>query len=560
MKKYFNHAALIVIGILSIYGNSFADGVFLPEARKKIPNIPVQRALLKYRSGIETLVIESSLNGEKSDYGWIIPIPNLPLKFEKVSPGLLKTLSLQLHPKIHYDPRDRELPDDLAIWVGTLYTALILIICFIIMRWGAKYSIIPIALFVVFTILLPNFLAYHDKAYLAGPGFSSRLDPLVKIKDREVVGSYEIFMLEARDSFQLNLWLDNNGLSQFQPKAAKLIDDYIEQGWYFVVAKLNTKSDGVATPHPVLLEFESSRPVYPMKLTALSGSSIYLELYLVGDLELVPINYDIEKEYCNFFDLEKIPASKTAPELLGINLYEARKIFDRFTEIAHADASLVMWNACVLTKLAGTVASEDMKEDMFFEYKQAVPYQQTLYSPQAKLRKAYTSTLWVAVIGAIILAVFYRILRKRWKWPGMGLVWLLLLILCATGFAYTYISLDGTTDFYIEEEFRSYDPEYSPFFLFHLPENTASSGEEYIEIVNRFGIHNPITNEPIILEDSPGNLVWEKSGDEIRIKYCRRNGSLMNLQPDWLPFSMPVPQPVDNSDIGQRLPIVSPVQ
>ncbi len=51
MKKLFTHIALIVIGILSIYGYSFADGVYLPEARKKIPNIPVQRTLFEYRNG-----------------------------------------------------------------------------------------------------------------------------------------------------------------------------------------------------------------------------------------------------------------------------------------------------------------------------------------------------------------------------------------------------------------------------------------------------------------------------------------------------------------------------
>jgi len=547
---------LIVIGILSIYGYCFADGVYLPEARKKIPNIPVQRALLKYRNGIETLIIESSLNGEKSNYGWIIPVPNLPLKFEKVSPGLLKTLSLQLQPKIHYAPLHPKVSEDRDIHIATLYTALFLIGCFIFMRWGAKRSIIPLALIISFMIWFPYQLAYNEKAYRAGPGFSFRMDPLVRIKDREIVGNYEIFTLEARNSIQLNLWLDNNGLSQFPPKAAKLIDDYIAQGWYFTVAKLNTKSDGVATPHPVLLEFESSRPVYPMKLTALSGLIIYLELYVVGERELVPINYVIEKEYCNFFDHKKIPASGTDPELLDSNVYIPRKAFNRFTEIAHSDASMVMWDACVVTKLAGTVAGDDMKEDMFFKFKRAVPYQHQLYSPQAKFKKAYTNTLWVAAIGAIILTIFYRIIKKRWNKPGMALVWLLLLILCTTGFAYTYISLDETTDIYIEKESWRSGLEDSQGFLFIFPENTASSGEEYVERLNRMGIDNPITNEPIILENSPGNIVWEQSGNEIKIKYCRRNGSLSNLPEIRLPFVWPS----DNLNIGQNFTLDLPVQ
>jgi len=75
----------------------------------------------------------------------------------------------------------------------------------------------------------------------------------------------------------------------------------------------------------------------------------------------------------------------------------------------------------------------------------------------------------------------------------------------------------------------------------------ASSGKEYIEILKRNGIKNPITKEPIIFEDSPGNVVWEQSGDEIKIKYCRRNGSLVDMQLSWLPFALPS----DNLNIGQ---------
>jgi hypothetical protein len=197
-----------------------------------------------------------------------------------------------------------------------------------------------------------------------------------------------------------------------------------------------------------------------------------------------------------------------------------------------------------------------MKEDMFFEFKRAVPYQQTLYSPQARFKKAYTNTLWVATIGAVILAAFYRIVRKRWNKPGMALVWLLLLILCATGFSYTYISLDETTDIYIEKKSRRSLLEDPPLFLLYFPENSPSSGEEYIEILNRDGIYNPITNEPIILENSPGNIVWEQSGNEIKIKYCRRNGSLINLPEVRLPFAMQS----DNLNTGQNFTLNLPIQ
>jgi len=64
--------------------------------------------------------------------------------------------------------------------------------------------------------------------------------------------------------------------------------------------------------------------------------------------------------------------------------------------------------------------------------------------------------------------------------------------------------------------------------LFTEPENTFSNGEELIELLQRNGINNPITKEPIILEDSPGNIIVEETGDKNQIKICLENGSLAN--------------------------------
>ena len=41
----------------------------LPAAKKKMPDIPVQRALVKYHGGTEALIVESTLDGEGGDYG-----------------------------------------------------------------------------------------------------------------------------------------------------------------------------------------------------------------------------------------------------------------------------------------------------------------------------------------------------------------------------------------------------------------------------------------------------------------------------------------------------------
>ena len=135
MKIKILQLCLILLGLFLTCQMSFADGVYIPAAKKKLPEIPIQRALVKYQAGIESLIVESTLDGEGGDYGWIIPVPNKPTRFEKVSPGLLKTMSLQIQPKIHHVEPQQKVP---GIRIESLFAILIVLTCLCIMRWGAK--------------------------------------------------------------------------------------------------------------------------------------------------------------------------------------------------------------------------------------------------------------------------------------------------------------------------------------------------------------------------------------------------------------------------------------
>ena len=78
--------ATVLIFIFFICRFSYADGVYMPEVRKKIPDIPVQRAVVKYLNGVETLIVESTFDGEGNNFGWIIPLPNIPHRIENFPP------------------------------------------------------------------------------------------------------------------------------------------------------------------------------------------------------------------------------------------------------------------------------------------------------------------------------------------------------------------------------------------------------------------------------------------------------------------------------------------
>jgi len=197
MKSKLFQLSLVLFSLLLIHQLSYADGFFIPTARKKIPDIPFQRALVKYREGTEALIVESSLIGKGGDYGWLIPVPSPPKKFEKVSPGLLKTISLQIQPQIHQmDPNPKAFGIDIAL----TFTLLVVFGCYRVMRKGIRAVIFPLLLIFLYIFIVPNFITYK-----AGPNALSRANPFIKIAKQEVVGDYEIFVLDVRNSTVLRI-------------------------------------------------------------------------------------------------------------------------------------------------------------------------------------------------------------------------------------------------------------------------------------------------------------------------------------------------------------------
>ncbi|CAB1058468.1 hypothetical protein D1BOALGB6SA_3224 [Olavius sp. associated proteobacterium Delta 1] len=534
MKSKATHTVFILIGIVCIGRFSVAEGCSQLEARRKLPDIPIQRALLQYRNGIETLIIESAADDTKSNNGWIIPLPNQPIEVTKISPGLLKTISLQMQPVV----QNKKLFNDASeISSATINIIIILLICLIFMRWGVKGGILPASLYILFVIWYPNYMAHHQKAGGTLAGSSLTADPKVKEKSRKITGNYEISILQPQDSSELNSWLNRNGLSKIQPETAKLIDSFIARHWCFAVAKRNTNSNDGMTTQALMLQFETDRAVYPMRLSAPNGSSFFLELFVVSEQEAVPINYRIKKEYCNFFDFKKIADSGFSSDSVDRKGFIPRTVFVRDREIAHSDASKVMWDGCVVTKFAAPVPIRAERVDIVFKFKKAAPYRKQFISSKAKFDKAYSDTLAVAAVGAIILTIFYRIFRNRWHTITIPKNFLLLALASAAVFVYTCITLGETTQIYTEEINFDRDSSLPVQLLLQFssyPAGPISNGQQLIEFFNQNGIDNTITNEPIILEDSPGNYIWQQSGDDVTVKYCHRNGLL-----EFLPIDLP---------------------
>jgi len=106
MNSYLNPLRLmaVVVVMLLIAANAYADGVYIPErAFRKLPEIPTQRAIISYKNGVETLIVESALRAEGQSFGWIIPLPTEPIELKKAPIELLNVFSSNTQPEIIHE-------------------------------------------------------------------------------------------------------------------------------------------------------------------------------------------------------------------------------------------------------------------------------------------------------------------------------------------------------------------------------------------------------------------------------------------------------------------------
>jgi formylglycine-generating enzyme len=453
--KHIFMACVFPLAFLLLCCDCLADGVFVPPvtvtvtAKTKLPDIPLQRAVIKYRNGHETLIIESTLDGKGMSFGWIIPVPSIPTKFERVPPDLLQELSKQTQPNIIYKYDSN---------LGALFVVLICIsvTCFLFLLKGPRVGVISLMISVA--VIGANFIFDFTRPFGTlpyGPSESASVgsevselsvSPRVEVVSRNVIGNYETFVLRVDKNADMNKWLVQNGFRELPKESNAIINDYVEKKWFFVAAKLFRGTEGASTPHPVLLDFEADQPVYPLRLTSLVDSKVYLELYVLAEKESVPINYDLKKKYCDFFDYKEYTTEPPKGGAKKDNKFIARGWYQ------HSSAKNVLWDGCVLTKLVGKMPSKDLKEDLFFKLQDAKPYRANVYSYKYAQKYALEYAIFYLIVGLPLLTAGCGVvLREELKSPKVkeyvtiGLL-SAALVVAVIAFIYSYSSLGEKTE------------------------------------------------------------------------------------------------------------------
>ncbi|MCP4712983.1 MAG: DUF2330 domain-containing protein, partial [Planctomycetes bacterium] len=348
----------------------YGDGKFIPLAvTKTVPAIPSQRAILVYREGVETLVIESTLEGEGEEFGWVIPLPSKPTDFAKVSPGLIKTMSLVLQP---------EITDDKSQTVSSSARFFLVVLILVIFRlasrgWKLYAKLLSLLVIMIFCFFL--FIPTMGKTFGGGVNIQGAVNDGVEVVKFEQVGSYDVAVLDVEEAAGLGGWLEGEGFAGLTVEDREIVSDYIAEGWCFVATKLRREGEGYSEPHPLAMTFACEQAVYPMRLTGTVGNDVYLELFVVAEKRA---EYDrLVLEVTDRFKFKQEMYEDRYSDKFAAG-YSGNFFWD--IRIGHAEGQKYLWDGCVVSKLAGKLAPVDMEEDIIPKWSDAGAYQRHYYS------------------------------------------------------------------------------------------------------------------------------------------------------------------------------------
>ena len=487
-------AFLMISGICGI---CHADGIMMPPmVAPHMPEMPSQRAIVAYRDGVETLVVESAFKGAGKEMAWILPVPATPTEIAKATPGLFTVLQLNLQPEV--------VDSDFGIVCAGLF-----MLVWAIFNLDAGRP----ALWVSFgmTLLMFSFFLfayYWTRAQFLSAGMDSAAQVEgVRASEASYVGDYEVKVLEAASPESLGEWLATNGFKDIPEAGKPIVADYITNGWKFVAAKLLKDSDGLTKPHPIMLTFPTDKPVYPMRLTKLAGSDLYLDLFVIAKekmgvarMEMVDsVRFRINKD-------EDIP---TESRVAGNRLDGRRIREDGYPLLLGLPSLLKLAGGdCTITWLRANLSPGDMDRDFYVSPADIPSNRVSVLTARGARFRAAGTALFAA--GLLLLA------GSRWAYSRFndnrrGAATVPCFILAVWVGAATYAAVYFLTPkAELLKTYRKDDPASEAIAqLRAYPDITKKMAYEDIKgylTEALAGAQNPFTKEPLRLEEVPGGL------------------------------------------------------
>ncbi len=374
------HWLILLLLVEGFVVSAFGDGkVFSPPGYLRAET-PSQRALVHWHDGVETLVVETTARSQATNLSWIVPLPARPTVVRAVDAGLFPTLQNLFQPRVI-----------VAVtwgWAGGVVVCLVILV----LRWAMQRKIsmrfvdavaVLGMLVILGSMLLPALGSAKGKGHLSGSDAYSNEG--VSVLSEERAGVFEITTLTASNSSALVRWLESRGF-EVPAGITSVAQDYLNRGWVFVAARVGHPRPGeLAALHPVLFQFASREPVYPMRLTGVGTSSLDCDLYVFGAARAVARGWRVR--YCGVPDFSERSLPAMGPYPLRIR---------------HPELKALVSGATVATKLSARLTTASMAQDVVLRWQPIRAEGQTVYVWKAALTEALLYPAWIL---ATVLAV-----------------------------------------------------------------------------------------------------------------------------------------------------------
>jgi hypothetical protein len=358
--------AALIVALTAVPGAA-ADGKYFARAEvDNDPTIPAQRAIVRFVNGEEVIVVESIVDSNGGELGWIVPVPSRPTNVQAMTPGTIETLDRIMAPRIETG----------GGWTSImlLLGALAFLVALVCLAHVAKWSCNPIAvtLVVLMGIALVLFLMLpavgRARGYSAVPG--------VEIVSAQRVGAYDTAVLQATAGEDVVQWLNDNEFRS-SPESVATFDAYVRDGWAFVVAELAPGDGEEVQPHPLAITFATDEAVYPMRLTGVTTQPLQLDLFVIAAEEAGIDQLDTWR-------VERLTKA-TLTHALGHDVpgFESEASNLR---IGHPSLLPLLFDGCTVTRLRGDLEPEDMATDFTIDFIAGDVRNTKLYTRNGALR------------------------------------------------------------------------------------------------------------------------------------------------------------------------------
>ena len=389
---------LFAIGLcLMSFGHASADGGVFPSANYYVSETG-QQALIYYHNKVEDLVVLPTYRGNSQNFTWVVPTPSKP----SVSASSTKLFS-QLRKLTQID--------------SGYYKA--------------------------------------NTADLSLSASSSTND--VQVIEEKTIDIFQTAIVKAASENALSDWMKENSYA-FPEKSNYLLDSYVQQGWYFSLAKIRqeVKSSlsysGQITP--LRFTFNSDKIIYPMKLTKIAGSNDLTTSLKTG--QTAPAYYSYPQKYSSVttYVLADYKVKNDELNMEWADWIGSQKISDIATETGN-DWLKVDNKKLFLTAFHQNYYYSKMNDDVIFiqatdNHTYPTPAYMTA-SYWHDFTKFFLITLAVFCLSPVVLLYIIVALLQKYepqKNYHLKIIARALLPLVSTGVAFWWLSLESQNGLY----------------------------------------------------------------------------------------------------------------